>query len=297
MEIVVDLQNLCGETPVWDPRQRRLLWADIAAGSLFEYRLDSGEHRCLKENFPLSGIGLNREDGYIIGNADGFFLWDGGEVLTKLQDYVDKIKVESINDTTVDKAGRFIGGSCYYDEPGEYPLGHLFSVDLDGTISIIEEGLQHANGIAFSPDDSSIYYSDSTRRLIYVADYQLASGQLKNRRVLVELGAEEGLPDGICVDEDGFIWCAQWFGSCISRYDPEGKLERKIETPAKQTASLHFGGDDYRTLFITSAGDGWRSRLEPPGFDGSAYQGGALYMMSMEMAGLPTLIANIQKKN
>lgn len=142
--------------------------------------------------------------------------------------------------------------------------------------------------MGFSPDLKTFYSTDSALRLIYAYDYDVQSGKLCNRRVFVKVPNEEGIPDGLTVDAAGFIWSAQWYGSSVVRYDPEGKLERRINTPAKQTSSLMFGGPDLTDIFITSAGRPDRSPLMPPDFDpDSGYMGGQLYRINLGIKGKP----------
>jgi len=97
---------------------------------------------------------------------------------------------------------------------------------------------------------------------------------------------EEGLPDGLTVDAQGFVWCAHWFGACLTRYDPDGKLERRITTPATQTSSLAFGGADLNEIFITSAAASNVLSLAPLGYDPEKlYIGGPLYQLSTNICG------------
>jgi D-xylonolactonase len=107
-----------------------------------------------------------------------------------------------------------------------------------------------------------------------------------NRRVFKRFTPDEGLPDGLTVDAEGFIWCALWFGGALVRLDPDGKVERKVETPAKQTSSLTFGGPDWTDVFVTSAGFPDSLPLAPPGYQpGDIYSGGSLYHMNLGIAG------------
>jgi sugar lactone lactonase YvrE len=73
--------------------------------------------------------------------------------------------------------------------------------------------------------------------------------------------------DGLTVDSEGFLWSAQWYGSCVVRYDPDGKVERRIITPAKQTSCMTFGGANFSDLFITSAARSEAMPIMPPDYD------------------------------
>ena len=191
-----------------------------------------------------------------------------------------------MNDCTPDALGRLLSGTCFYDPKGEYALGALVQVANDGIPSIIDQGLQMSNGLDFSPDNRTLYLADSVARRIYAYDYDLKSGGVSNRRVLVSVPQDEGLPDGLCVDSEGFIWSAQWYGSCVVRYTPDGGVERRFEVPAKQPTAIAFGGQDLTDIFVTSAGESGRLPIMPPGYDpDSGYFGGALFHTRLGIRG------------
>jgi D-xylonolactonase len=113
----------------------------------------------------------------------------------------------------------------------------------------------------------------------------------------VKVPNTSGLPDGLTVDAEGFVWSAEWYGSCIVRYDPDGRVERRIATPAKQTSSLMFGGPDLTDIFITSAGKSEPMPVMPPGYDPqSGNFGGALYHINPGIRGKREFLANISVK-
>jgi sugar lactone lactonase YvrE len=115
-------------------------------------------------------------------------------------------------------------------------------VDVDAKVTIVDESIHLSNGLAFSCDHTALYFTDSVARRIYAYDYDLNTGDLRHRRVLVQVPKNEGIPDGLAVDAEGFLWSAPLYGSCVTRYDPEGRVERRVATPAKQTSSVAFGG-------------------------------------------------------
>ncbi len=199
-----------------------------------------------------------------------------------------------MNDCTADPAGRLLAGSWFYHPSKDYPLGYLVRVDTDGTAHVIDEGFHLANGLGFSPNGRTLYFTDSAVRRIYAYDYDVSTGMARNRRVFVKVPDERGLPDGLTVDAEGFVWSAEWYGSRVVRYDPDGKLERTISTPAKQASSLTFGGPDLRHIFITSASKSEAMPVMPPGYDPyTGYFGGALYVINAGISGKPALRTKI----
>jgi D-xylonolactonase len=206
---------------------------------------------------------------------------------------VDGSKLQ-VNDCIADPAGRLYAGTCFYDPSTEYELGKLVRVDTNGNTSIVDDGIQMANGLGFSPDLSTLYFTDSGLRRIYAYDYKVTTGEVSNRRIVVQVPNTEGLPDGMTVDSEGFIWSAQWYGSAVVRYDPDGAVERRIDTPAKQTSAIAFGGDDLTDIFITSAGKSGALPIMPPGYDPqTGYIGGRLYQLNLGINGKPEHRADI----
>jgi sugar lactone lactonase YvrE len=123
-------------------------------------------------------------------------------------------------------------------------------------------------------------------RTIYAYDYDRRTGGLRNRHVIVQVPEDEGLPDGLTVDAEGFLWSAQWYGSSLVRYDPEGKVERRISFPAKQISSVTFGGSDLNEVFVTSASKTWPSPVMPKSYDAvSGNFGGQLYRVNLGIQG------------
>jgi D-xylonolactonase len=162
----------------------------------------------------------------------------------------------------------------------------LFCPDIDGTVRIVDEGFHLANGLGFSTDRRILYFTDSAARKIYAYDYREEDAKLSNRRVFVQVGSDEGVPDGLTVDAEGYIWSAQWFGGCIVRYDPDGKIERRIIIPAAQTSSLTFGGPELTDVFVTSAGYSDALPLAPRGYDcANRNVGGQPFHLNLGIAG------------
>jgi D-xylonolactonase len=167
-------------------------------------------------------------------------------------------------------------------------------VDNDGSVHVVDEGFRLSNGLGFAPDCGTMYYVDSADRRIYAWDYRREDGSIRNRRVLVQVPLEEGFPDGMTVDAAGYIWCAHWFGGCIIRYDPDGKVERRIETPPSQISSVTFGGPDFTDMFVTSAALADSLYLAPPGYNVSEhFMGGPVYRFKPGFQGREEYRANV----
>jgi D-xylonolactonase len=287
LSVIADYGDLCGEGPLWDPVAGYLYWTDCVGRKFYRYHSASGRHEVMKEGLEINACAMDRSGGFVITNNSGIWAWDGRDAVTPIAAEADGSRCQ-VNDSIADPAGRLFTGSWFYDPQNEYPLGKLIRVDTDGTARVVDEGIHLANGLAFSPDERTLYFADSVGRIIYAYDYDKASGDVCNRRVLVKVPEEEGLPDGLTVDASGFLWSAQWYGSCVVRYDPDGKVERRIAVPAKQVSSVAFGGPDLTDLFITSAARSEPMPVMPPGYDpASGNFGGQLYRIHLEIQGKP----------
>lgn len=259
----------------------------------YRYHQPTGDHEIVKCGLEINGYVLHRAGGFVVGNNNGIWLWDGSQGLKLIANRVEGAPCR-MNDAIADPEGRFFAGLCFYSPSGEYELGKLIRVDHDGRAYVVDVGFHLANGLAFSPDENMLYFTDSVARRIYAYDYDRRTGAVRNRRVLVQVPEDEGLPDGLAVDAEGFLWSAQWYGSCVVRYDPEGKVERRLNTPAKQTSSLAFGGPDLTDIFITSAARSEPMPVMPRGYDAnSGYFGGCLYHVNLQIQGKRNYKANI----
>jgi D-xylonolactonase len=288
MEVIADYGDLCGECPIWDNRDQVLYWTDITGQRFYRYLWQERRHELVRQGFELAGFALRESGGFVVTNSTGFWLWDEKGSPRLLADEAEGRRCV-LNDCIADPEGRVYSGSCFYDpNRSDYELGCLFRADTDGSVHVVDEGIQLSNGLGFSPDYQTLYLSDSAARLIFAYDYNRQEGTLRNRRVFVKVPSEEGVPDGLTVDAEGFVWCAHWFGGCVIRYDPDGRIERRIVTPASQTSCLTFGGPDCTDIFITSAGLSDSLPLAPPGYDpGAVYTGGKLFHLNLGIRGRP----------
>ena len=141
-----------------------------------------------------------------------------------------------------------------------------------------------SNGLGWSPDNRTMYYTDTFAYELYAYDYDAESGIISNRRVFAEIPRDIGFPDGMTVDSEGYVWSAIFDGGRINRYAPDGRLDRVLELPVMAPTSCMFGGPDLATLFITSSG----KEVSPKGedFKVSPHDGGVL-ACEVGVKGLP----------
>ncbi|MCW5980418.1 MAG: SMP-30/gluconolactonase/LRE family protein [Bryobacteraceae bacterium] len=278
IEIASDSNALCGECPVWDPLSQTVYWTDCTGRKVFRLG-PGGEAEVLNEDIEIFGFRRNRSGGFAITNTSGVWLWDGGSHLEQVASEAEGQRLQ-VNDCAADSRGRLLTGSFFYDPGAAYELGSLIRIDNDGKAAILDGGYHLVNGLGFSPDERTLYATDTVARLIYAYDYHPESGSARNRRVFTKVSGTEGIPDGLAVDSDGFVWSAQWYGGCVVRYDPDGKVERRVSLPAKQISAVAFGGPDLDVLYVTSAAKSEPMPIMPPGYDPDAgFFGGPLYRL------------------
>jgi sugar lactone lactonase YvrE len=156
------------------------------------------------------------------------------------------------NDCKCDPRGRLLAGWMMSDlsAPGE-----LCRLDPDGTVTTLLENVGLSNGMDWSLDGATFYFTDTLASGIDAFDYDLDAGTIENRRRIVTIRRGEGIPDGMCVDGEGCLWTAVFHSRQVRRYAPDGELLGAIQTPAEQVTSCAFGGRDGGELFITSIGE------------------------------------------
>lgn len=281
--ILADFADQCGEGPLWVEREKTLYWVDNIGRRILRWDADRGP-RIVQEDIDVFGLALAAK-GFVITNQTGIWRWQPGGAPVRVAETGDPLP---LNDCFVDQAGRLFTGA-YVTAPGEKrPLARQYRLDPDGRVHVVDEGVRLSNGIGLSPDRHTLYWTDSLARAIYAYDYAEKTGAIRNRRIFVQVPGNEGLPDGLTVDAEGFVWSAQWFGSRVVRYDPAGTVERVLALPCLQPSSLCFGGPDYSRLFVTSAGVLEEIEEMPLGYaPGARYRGGALYAADLDIQGQP----------
>ncbi|MGE5791205.1 MAG: SMP-30/gluconolactonase/LRE family protein [Bacteroidota bacterium] len=248
----VDCKNVLGEGAVWCPLERVLWWLDISSPSLwrFDPRADRVDHWPLPK--PPGSFALRKNGGFLFAFRNGLATLDApGGALEWLEVPGLALGDERFNDGKADRAGRFWSGTL--DRRLASPIGQLYRVEPGFRATAMDRGFTISNGIGWSPDDRTMYFTDTPARRIYRYDFDPATGGIANRRVFVEVDPGHGGPDGMTVDAAGFVWSAQFDRWCVNRYAPDGRLDRSIPLPVQRPTTCMFGGADLATLYVTSA--------------------------------------------
>jgi L-arabinonolactonase len=253
LRVAIASRNQIGESPVWSVAENSLYWVDVE-GRLIQ-RWNAPGHSVQRWDIgeAIGCIGLRRRGGLIGASLTGFFFLDVATGKTApISDPEADLPDNRFNDGKVDRRGRFWAGTRNFRNT-EIASGALYRLDPNLSILRMEEGLRCPNGMAWSPDDRLMYLCDTWARRIFVYDFDTDDGALRNRRLFAELPENKGFPDGLTVDANGCIWSAHYDGWRITRYAPDGKVDRVIRMPVQHVTSLTFGGPGFGTLYVTSA--------------------------------------------
>ncbi|MXV44074.1 SMP-30/gluconolactonase/LRE family protein [Saccharibacter sp. 17.LH.SD] len=250
-----DFRALLGEGPVWIAGENSFYFVDILNRSVHRYTLGTGELKSW-EMPNRAGFLLPVADGtFLAGLADGLHRFDPK---TGYCAHACTVEPEDegnrLNDGCVDRQGRIWFGTM--DDGETRDSGSLYRVEQHGgelEVSHWDSGYTVSNGPALSPCGKLLYACDSPHQRVYVFDVD-DKGSLTNKRVFVTF--TKGYPDGVTVDSQGNIWCGTWGGAQVTRFRPDGTEMEPIPLPVSNVTKVAFGGEDLRTVFVTTARKG-----------------------------------------
>ena len=273
-EAVTSEPDMLGESPFWHPGEKMLYWVDIPARLIKRLAPQSpddvqtwqmpSEPGCIA---PLAtgGLVIALRDGIYRSNEWG----QPPELLVHIDHDTSKFR---FNDGKADPAGRFWAGTIY--EPRDEHSAQLYCFDLradngnDGwpLVNVMARDAVTSNGLAWSPNAKTLYWSDTPQHIIHAWSWDAPANAMSHHRVFRQFAAKPegwkagmpgyaGRPDGAAVDERGNYWCAMFEGQRLCKLSPGGELLAEIEVPVQCPTMPCFGGDDLRTLYVTSARD------------------------------------------
>ena len=251
-ELALDVRAELGEGPLWDDQRKRLLFVDIMRGHVHEFDPATGADRVVEFPWPVGAVALHNNGDWVLATLNGFHIANPATGETRLVASVEADRPDNrMNDGYVDARGRFWAGTMNMRKvPNE---GTLYRLGPDGSVSPALTGVSISNGIDWSLDNRTAYYVDTPTGRIDTFEFDLGSGALFHRRPFVTIPPEQGSPDGLIVDAEGFVWLCLWKGGAVRRYAPDGQLDTVISIPATQVTKCAFGGPNLDELFITTA--------------------------------------------
>ena len=281
LTLIADYECIVGEGPMWHPTERAIYWADIPQGRIFRYDPQTGVHQQVFEQGEVGGFTVQEDGSLLLFMGRGAVATLRGGVLEYIISELDGEQESRFNDVIADPAGRVFCGTM----PSPDHLGSLYRLDTDGSITRLLTGIGISNGLGFTPDTKQMYFTDSPTHNIYIFDYDIETGHIDNQRVFVNTDENDGIPDGMTVDAEGYVWSARWDGSSLVRYTPAGEQERRVWFPARKVSSVIFGGEDYTDMYVTTAG-GQDKTGEGPG-------AGCLYKLNLGIRGKPEFLSRV----
>jgi sugar lactone lactonase YvrE len=280
VEDVLAARARLGECPVWDPERELLAWVDVYNHRVHQFNPTTARDRFFETGEAVTALALTGDERLLVALRNRLALLDPQtERLDELCRFDLGHPDTRLNDGKCDALGRFWVGSISTNA-GE---AALYRYDPDGSLQVMETGLTISNGLGWSPDGQWLYLTDSPKRVIYVYRFDLPSGSISERRVLVDLTDEAVEPDGLTVDGAGHLWSALWDGWGLVCFDADGReLERK-PLPVQRPTSLTFGGPALTDLYVTSASVGLSQAEVQRGV-----KAGDLFRIATNVSGLPT---------
>lgn len=270
------------EGPLWHP-QKGLIFSDVLAGGVFCLGQNASVSTVFEHRRGIGGMALHEEDGLVVSGRNISFKPFNGSDTILLLDRDEQNNNVGYNDITTDEQGRIyagcLGSSPVFDDGREPHSGDLYLIELDGSARVVAQDIQLSNGLGFSPDGRTLYYSDSRRQTVFCYSVEL-DGSLGQKRPFVS--PDRGGPDGLVVSEDGAVWVALAGGYGVGVYGADGVLREHIEIPLPMCTSVCFGGQDLKDLYIVSGSDG-----------ASSDQAGAVFRCRTEVAGLAVPVAKV----
>jgi sugar lactone lactonase YvrE len=220
---------------------------------------------------PLDAVPVERSDrfpgevgfalprcggGMVVGVEQELWLVDEDGART-LMLRLDEPGANRWNDAACDRMGRLWAGTFARDRsPG---AANLYRVEPDGAVERVLSGLTISNGLGWLDGGERLHLVDSPTGRVHAFDVDEDAGALRNRRVLTEIAAGDGMPDGLCVDREGGTWIALFGGGAIRRYSRAGELDAELSLPVPHVTNVCLGGEAVDELFVTTT----RHRLSP----------------------------------
>ena len=286
--------SIAGESPFWHPREQALYWVDIAGHQLNRYVPAALVHDQWTFPTEVCSIAPRPDGGVLMARRDGLFHFDvqAGSSRRILAAPYDTKKLR-FNDGKADPQGRFWTGTIH-DE--RLPKGSLYCLTLDSLDRIFDD-VANSNGLAWSPDGATMYWTDTKLSTVFAFDFEPQSGNVSRRRVFASFPAKPadgsldgygGRPDGGAVDSEGCYWAACFEGQRLARFAPDGTLLQSVALPVRCPTMPCFGGDDLRTLYVTT------SRENRPAAELAQQPwAGRVLQARVDVPGLPTNFADV----
>lgn len=286
-ELFVDCRCELGEGPFWHPLLKRLFWFDILNNTLLSANADG--HLVDRFTFKdhVSAAGVIDADHLLIAQAGALL---NLELSTDTTTVVTPLEADRpgnrTNDGRVDRHGGLWIGTMSRKGGQEPGSGAIYNYRA-GKLTTLLTGRNIPNATCFSPDGRRAYYTH-TGDIIWTCEVDPETGLPATEWTEFAKLDGPGVADGAVVDAEGYLWNARWNGSSVLRISPKGEVVDKIELPVSRVTCPAFGGEDFRTLYITSA----REHMTPEQLEAEP-QAGSVFAVQVDTPGLPETLVRL----
>lgn len=274
VEILARLEGRLLEGPAWDAARNRLLLVDISGARRHAVDWATGAVTTHEVQETTSAWIPRAVGGTVVVCRRGVRLADDDGAGPVSLEVEAELRSNRSNDAKCDPAGRLWLGTM--SDAERDPVGSLYRVDADLSLTRVLEGTTISNGLGWSPDARRMYFVDSPTRRVDVFAYDASTGEASDRSVFVSTTAFRGVPDGLAVDADGSVWVAMHDGAALLRFSPDGRHVGTLDLPVSRPTSCCFAGPSLDRLVVTTAASD----------DGN---GGDLFVCDVGVAGTPTI--------
>ncbi len=261
IKLECEIQNFVGESPTYSYQNHQLYWVDVKGGSVHQLDLKTQQ----REDFlmpyvcPFLALTQNQED-LLVGLKRSIYQFNiKTQQLNKMTEVEPDLFQNRFNDAKCDPKGRLWFSTMknnFGDDGEDLPIdektGSLYCLDTNLECRHIESHFGIPNTVAFSPDHQKFYLGDSLSNLLFVYDFDVEQGIISNKKEFAK-NLDQGHLDGSAMDEEGCLWNTHWGSSKIVRYSPSGEILEEVVMPVPAPSSCAFGGDDMKTLYVTTA--------------------------------------------
>lgn len=248
-KLVFYADNELLEGPIFDSNNNLLYFVSIFDGLVYCYETDTKKILSVRLDSPVSNVYLKDNKKVIAASKNGFYEIDFNTLQAIFAFQIEIDDDMRFNDGIEDAQGRLLIGTMGYPQVLSN-RGKVFSY-YQGKCKTIIENTTISNGLAFSKDNSLLYFIDTPTKRVAMYSYDIASGTVKFEKYVIEFN-EDGSPDGMCMDNNGNLWIAEWGGGCVSLWNTtSGKKLRVLKLPCPNVTSCTF--DNKGGMFVSTA--------------------------------------------
>jgi len=261
IKVVGNISSSLGEGPLWNKKNNKIYWIDILYGHLHSFDPQKNEQTTIELHQMIGSFSLSQNNKIIAALKEGIYWVD---IQTGNKELIMQPEIQlpnnRFNDGKCDPAGRFWAGTMSLSEEKEAGSVYVIEKNKSTNELVSKKIISHttiSNGMAWNNDQNIFYFIDTPTFNIVAYDYDIATCEIKNKRVVVAIAPTEGYPDGMTIDAEGMLWVAHWDGWQVSRWNPNnGEKLMSIKLPVAKITSCTFGGPTLNDLYITSASVG-----------------------------------------